>query len=139
MEGENAEVPMKRKRGRPKRSTKLVNNEIDMTIKKEDKEVESMSNRDEKPDLPAKRKRGRPKGSGKSSIKKEEKQIITRSRGKRISSVTENDNDQKFKINEDQSEHDETSMDDISLAIRCSTRFRKTSMIKSPPNTISQV
>jgi hypothetical protein len=139
MEGENAEVPMKKKRGRPKRSTKLVNNEIDMTIKKEEKEVESISNHDEKPDLPAKRKRGRPKGSAKSSIKKEEKQIITRSRGKRISSVTENDNDQKFKINEDQSQHDETSMDDISLAIRCSTRFRKTSMIESSPNTISQV
>ena len=111
---ENSDVPIKRKRGRPKGSTKLLKNEIEITSndvsikrkpgrprrstksfnKQEEKEIEPMSNDDEKPDLPIKRKRGRPRGSGKLSIKKEEEQTRTRN-GRKYNSTTEENNNNK--------------------------------------------
>lgn len=94
-----------------------------------------MSNNDEKPNLPIKRKRGRPKSSGKLStseidvpIKTEEEQTRTRSSRKRNSTIEEENNNE-----------DETSMDDISLAIRRSSRFQKPSTIQPISKTISSV
>ncbi len=107
------DIPTKRKPGRPRRRKKSLKKKIDVPIKKEEKDTEPIST------LPIKRKRGRPKGSGRLSIKKEEEQIR-----KRSSVLEENNNE------------DEISMDDISLAIRHSLRFRNAS-IKEP--TISPV
>jgi len=108
---EKLDIPTKRKPGRPRRRKKSLKKKIDVPIKKEEKDIEPIST------LPIKRKRGRPKGSGRLSIKKEEEQIRKRS------SVLE----------------DETSMDDISLAIRRSLRFRNASIKELTSKTISPV
>jgi hypothetical protein len=103
-------VPIKQKRGRPKRS---IDNQIDLTIK------QHICNDEKVPDLSIKRKRGRPRKSEQISIEKEETQIVTRSRNR------------KRHFDED----DETSVDDISLAIRS----RKVSAVKPAYKTKAQV
>jgi hypothetical protein len=144
----NADVPMKRKRGRPKLSTILIKEEVEPPTKTKSErprrltnslykkvdievkeEIKRKSDEAEKLAVPIKRKRGRPKSSTKSIIVKTQ----TRRGRKRKLAVEDHPKD------EDHSQEDEISMDDMSLAIRRSSRSQAPSIIEPVSKTPSQV
>jgi len=134
-DNEISDIPTKRKRGRPKGSTKLLKEDIEIT-----------SNDDEKLNVTTKRRWRQPRCLKKSLnnkidvlIQKEENQTRTRHGRKRNSIVDENNNNKKFKMDKDHNHQDKTSMDGISLTLRRSSRFRKSSTMEPVSKTVSQV
>jgi hypothetical protein len=114
---ETSNTSIKRKRGRPRSSTKPV----DIEIKTE--EIEPTPNEDEKADISTKKRPGRPRSSTKSVTKSTDiEEVITPVHRGRKRKITMEENDKQ---------QEESSTDNTNLSIRRSSRPRKSLTIES--------
>jgi hypothetical protein len=123
---EEVEPPTKIKSERPRRLTNSLYKKIDIEVKEE---IEPKLNENEKLAVPIKRKRGRPKGSTKSL------NVKTQVRRGRKRKLTVED----YPKAEDHSQEDEISVDDMSLAIRRSSLTQAPFILEPVSKTPSQV